>query len=189
MKPNILLGVLIAALFSACSSYNYYSVSNKPLKPENYKTFAWIPEGKSKTTSIYNNDVARERIVTAATEKMTSRGFILSNEKPDLLIRYTAVVNRGVKEYYEPVYYYAPIRPYYRGWGRYYYAYGYPFPIYAGGRDRLIRIKENSILIDIIDRKSSKVIWRGWAEGELGNPEKAINEIPQVVANIFAKLP
>ena len=44
-------------------------------------------------------------------------------------------------------------------------------------------------MIDIIDHKSSKVIWRGWAEGEVNNPEKASNEIPGVIGNIFKKLP
>ncbi len=190
MKPKLLFGVLIAALFSACSSYNYYSVSNKPLDPQKYKTFAWIPEGKSKSSSVYDNDVAKDKIVESATQEMTNRGFTLSNGSPDLLLRYTAVVNRSVRSYSDPVYYYAPpVMPYYRGRGRFYYSYVNPFPIYVGDRERRIRIRENSIMIDIIDRKSSKVIWRGWAEGELDNPEKAINDLPQVVANIFRKLP
>jgi len=33
------------------------------------------------------------------------------------------------------------------------------------------------------------VIWRGWAEGELDNPEKAIKEIPVVISDIFKKMP
>lgn len=189
MRLKILFGVLIAALFSACSPYNYYSVSNRPLDPHKYKTFAWIPEGKSRAGSIYDNDVARDKIVESATQELTNRGFQLSNGRPDLLIRYTAMVNRTVKEYSDPVYYYAPpVMPYYRGRGRFYYNYVSPFPIYVGDSERRIRIRENSIVIDIIDRRSSKVIWRGWAEGELDNPERAINEIPQVIANIFKKL-
>ena len=43
-------------------------------------------------------------------------------------------------------------------------------------------------MIDLIDRKTGKVIWRGWAEGQIGSPEKAINDIPKVVDNIFKKL-
>lgn len=44
-------------------------------------------------------------------------------------------------------------------------------------------------MIDIIERKSSKLIWRGWAEGEVNDPQKAIDDIPVVVTNIFKKLP
>lgn len=194
MKTQILRGLVIIAFLSSCSSYNYYSVSNKPLNHQKYKTFAWIPEGKSKSSSIYDNDVATDKIVESATREMTSRGFILQNNQPDLLLRYTAVVNPGLREISEPVYYNAPPRllprmGYYRGRGAYYYSYIDPFPVYVGNRERSIRIKENSIVIDVIERRSSRVIWRGWAEGELDNPEKAINEIPQVIGNIFKKLP
>ena len=55
----VLVLFVVAAAFSGCSSYNYYSVARKPLDPEKYKTFAWIPEGKSRSTSIYNNDIAQ----------------------------------------------------------------------------------------------------------------------------------
>lgn len=192
MKTKVILIAFAAVFFSACSSYNYYSVSNKPLDPQKYKSFAWIPEGKS--SSIYSNDVATDKIVDAATDEMQKRGFSLAADKPDLLLRYTATVSRETKEYQEPVYYNQPPRllprvSYYRGRARYYYTYIDPLPVYVGDRERTIRIKANSIVIDIIDRKTSKVIWRGWAEGEVQNPEKAINELPGVIANIFKKLP
>lgn len=192
MKTKLILLTITAALFSACSSYNYYSVSNKPLNPQKYKTFAWIPEGKS--SSIYNNDVATDKIVESATDEMTKRGFTLSSENPDLLVRYTATVSKETRDYQEPVYYNQPPRllprvTYYRGRARYYYTYVDPMPIYVGDRERQIRVKANSIVIDIIDHKTSKVIWRGWAEGEVDNPEKSINELPSVITNIFKKLP
>ncbi|KIO78071.1 hypothetical protein TH53_05620 [Pedobacter lusitanus] len=193
MKKLVLVLFAVAAVFSGCSSYNYYSVTRKPLDPAKYKTFAWIPEGKSKSTSIYNNDIATDKIVESASQEMGKRNFVLQNENPDLLLRYTAIVNKEIKEYSDPVYYNPPPRilprvSYYRGRGVYYYSYYNPLPIYVGERERSIRVKANSIMIDIIDRKTSKVIWRGWAEGEVDNPEKAINEIPEVISNIFKKL-
>lgn len=194
MKKLILLLFVVVAAFTGCSSYNYYSVTNKPLNPAKYKTFAWIPEGKSKSTSIYNNDIATDKIVESASQEMGKRGFNLQSDNPDLLLRYTAVVNKEVKDYSDPVYYNPPTRilprvSYYHGRRVYYYSYYNPLPVYVGERERSIRIKANSIMIDIIDRKTSKVIWRGWAEGEVNNPEKAINEIPEVIGNIFKKLP
>ncbi|QNK63736.1 DUF4136 domain-containing protein [Pedobacter sp. PAMC26386] len=193
MKKLALVLFITAALFSACSSYNYYSVAHNAVNPAKYKTFAWIPEGKSKSTSIYNNDVATDKIVESASQEMSKRGFTLQSDKPDLLLRYTAVVNKEVKEYSDPVYYNPPSRilprvSYYGGRRVYYYSYYNPLPVYVGDRERQIRVKANSIMIDIIDRNTSKVIWRGWAEGEVNNPEKAINEIPQVIGNIFKKL-
>jgi hypothetical protein len=43
-------------------------------------------------------------------------------------------------------------------------------------------------VIDLIDRSSSKVIWRGVAKGEVNNPEKAVKDIPKVVGKIFNRL-
>ncbi|WP_316752038.1 DUF4136 domain-containing protein [Pedobacter gandavensis] len=193
MKKQLFVVLALLAMLTACSPYNYYSVSNKPLNT-NYKTYAWIPEGQSKTSNIYNNDIATDRIVETASQELNKRGFTLNNNKPDILVRYTAVVNRETRTYNEPMYYYSPwsMGPrmgYYRGRSAYYYSYYNPFPIYVGDTERRMIVKEGSIMIDLIDRRSSKVIWRGWAEGVVDNPEQAINDLPQVVTNIFKKLP
>jgi PBP1b-binding outer membrane lipoprotein LpoB len=193
MKKQILTMLALVAVLSSCSSYNYYSVSNKKLNP-NYRTYAWLPEGKSKASSIYNNDIAADKIVEAASTELENRGFKLDNNRPDLLVRYTAVVNKETKSYNEPMYYDAPGRfvprvGVHRGRAFYYYAYRDPFPVYVGNEQRTVRVKQGSIMIDLIDRKTSKVIWRGWAEGELDNPEKAIEQLPEVIGNIFKKLP
>jgi PBP1b-binding outer membrane lipoprotein LpoB len=193
MKKQILMLLGLVAVLSSCSSYNYYAVSNKKLIAA-YRTYAWLPESKSKASNIYDNDVAADRIVEAASTELENRGFKLNNKKPDVLIRYTAVVNKETRSYDEPVYYDAPGRyiprvGLHRGRAFYYYAYRDPFPVYVGNEQRTVNVKQGSIMIDLIDRKTKKVIWRGWAEGELNNPEKAIAQIPKVIENIFKKLP
>jgi hypothetical protein len=191
-KILILLGIIV--VLASCSTYDYYSISNKPVNSARYQTYAWLPDSRSKASSTYDNDIATSRIVDAAGMELDKRGLKLNNRNPDLLIKYTAVVNKETKTYDEPVYYNAPPRlspriGYYRGRAIYYYSYNDPFPVYVGSRARKMQIKAGSIMIDIIERKSSKLIWRGWAEGEINDPQKAINDIPEVVANIFKKLP
>lgn len=193
MKKQILiLCGLLMMVISSCSNYNYYAVSNKKLTE--YRTYAWLPENKSKASNIYDNDVAADKIVESASMELDKRGFKLNNRRPDVLIRYTAVVNKETKSYNEPVYYDAPGRyvprvGLHRGRAFYYYAYRDPFPVYVGSEQRTVNVKQGSIMIDLIDRKTKKVVWRGWAEGELNNPEKAIAELPKVIENIFKKLP
>ncbi|MFI5450995.1 DUF4136 domain-containing protein [Pedobacter sp. UC225_61] len=191
-KILILVSIMIG--LASCSSYDYYSVSNKPVNTTRYKTYAWIPESQSKASSTYNNDIATDKIVDAASAELNKIGLTLKNTNPDLLIKYTAVVNKEIKTYDEPVYYNPPARlsprlGYYRGRAIYYYTYTDPFPVYVGSRARKMQVKEGSIMIDIIERRTSKLIWRGWAEGEVNDPQKAINDIPNVIANIFKKLP
>jgi Domain of unknown function (DUF4136) len=186
------LGMVVG--LTSCSTYDYYAVSNKPINASHYQTYAWLPETQSKATSVYNNDIATDKIVEAAGAELDKRGLKLNNNKPDLLVKYTVTVDKEIKTYEEPVYYNPPARllprvSYYRGRAIYYYSYADPFPVYVGSRARKMQVKEGSIMIDIIERKSSKLIWRGWAEGEVNDAQKAINDIPMVVANIFKKLP
>jgi len=193
MKKQMFILLALTVVLSACSSYNYYAVSNKAITQE-YKTYAWLPEGKSKASEIYDNDVATDRIIEATSRELDKKGFALDNKKPDILIRYTADVNTETHTYNEPVYYNAPMQVvprlgYARGRAFYYYSYYRPLPVYVGSEMRKMKLKEGSVMIDLIDRKTSKVIWRGWAEGSVDNPEKAINELPKVVAQIFKKLP
>ncbi len=188
----ILLSIVIG--LTSCSTYDYYAISNKPINSSRYQTYAWIPETQSKASSTYNNDIATDKIVDATGAELDKRGLKLNNSSPDLLIKYTAVVNNETRTYNEPVYYNPPSRltpriGYYRGRAIYYYAYTDPFPVYVGTRARKMQVKEGSIMLDIIERKTSKLIWRGWAEGEVNDPQKAIDDIPVVVANIFKKLP
>jgi hypothetical protein len=192
MRKQVFILLVMVATLSACSPYNYYAVSNKKVGP-NYKSFAWLPESKSKATKIYDNNVATDKIVEATSKALSDRGLVLDNQQPDLLIKYTASVNTTTKEYNEPVYYNPPARyvprvGFSRGRAFYYYSYVNPYPVYVGSEMRQMKVKEGSVMIDLIDRKTGKVIWRGWAEGEINNPEKAINDIPKVVDNIFKKL-
>lgn len=192
MKKQILILLGLVAVMSSCSTYNYYAVSNKKLTE--YRTYAWLPESKSKASNIYDNDVAADKIVEAASAELDKRGFKFNNKRPDVLVRYTAVVNKETKTYDEPVYYdppgrYVPHVGVHRGRAFYYYAYRNPFPVYVGSEQRMVNVKQGSIMIDLIDRKTKKVVWRGWAEGELNNPEKAIAQLPKVIENIFKKLP
>lgn len=193
MKKNLVFLSMLLVLAS-CSTYYYYAVSDKPVNASMYKTYAWIPETQSKAAVAYNNDIVTDKIVDAASAELNNRGFTLNNNQPDLLIKHTVVVNEETKTYEEPVYYNQPpmLLPrigYYRGRAIYYYTYTNPFPVYVGSRATRMKVKEGSLMIDIIERASSKLIWRGWAEGEITDPQKAVNDIPNIVANIFKKLP
>jgi len=193
MKALLILSAFVVTTLSACSSYNYSSVSIKKVNSSVFKTYAWLPEARPSTSSYYDNDIASDKIVDAASAELNKRGFVMSNQDPDLLIKYMAGVDNKTVTYNDPVYYSAPwsLSPrfgYYRGRSAFYYSYANPYPIYVDNSVTKLQIKEGSIIIDIIERKTSKLIWRGWAQGDLSSEEKAIEDIPNVVDQIFKKL-
>jgi len=48
--------------------------------------------------------------------------------------------------------------------------------------------KEGTLIIDIMDTKSRKLVWRGFGVGELHNPQKTVKELPKVVNGIIEQL-
>jgi hypothetical protein len=193
-KIQLLFSAAAILLLGACSSYKYSSYTSERADFSNYHTYAWVPSNDRNTTKAYNNDFAEEKIVDAASQQLNQRGFQLDNSKPDLLIKYTALVNNKTRTTSNPVYYrqqsyYVPRVAYSRGRAVYYYQYVDPFPVYVGSQIRKETFEEGNVMIDVIDRKTSKVIWRGIAKGEVDNPEKAIDDIPKVVEKIFGKFP
>jgi hypothetical protein len=193
MRKLVFSFMLASVILSACSSYNIYTLDSKKLDISKYQSYAWVPSGESKASNYYGNDIAEDRIVEAINTELNARGLQVNSRKPDLLIKYTAVVDTKSKVINDPVYYQAPVRylptrAYYKGRPVYYYQYYRPFPVYAGSEAREITVEEGNIVIDLIDRSTSKVIWRGVAKGEVDNPEKAVKDIPKVVGKIFNRL-
>lgn len=190
MKGGLLL--LVVALLAACSSYSYYAVGSSS-KVAKYSTFAWLPAINNTKNPYYDNDLADDKIKDQATADLENKGLRLKANNPDILVRYTIMVDNKVRVYNEPVYAYnyggfAPRYGFYRGGRSYYYGYRGPYQVYLGQDTYRVPYKEGTLIIDLVDRKTHKVIWRGYGVGEVGNPESAINDLPKVVNGIFEKL-
>ncbi|RZA02823.1 MAG: DUF4136 domain-containing protein, partial [Sphingobacteriaceae bacterium] len=70
----------------------------------------------------------------------------------------------------------------------YYGAFGAPFAYGAIdlGKEHY---KEGTIVIDLIDRRSKQVVWRGFGVGEVHrDPQKDINDLPKVVDGVLKQL-
>jgi hypothetical protein len=195
MKKLIYSSLFALAVYtlSGCSAYQYYAIQSGSVTLNKYRTFAWLPPTDTVKSNGYN-DIADERIKNEATAGLERRGLFLKAGHPDLLVRYSIIVNNKIKIYDNPVYTYAgggfyPGMVRYRGGRYFYYNYRAPFPVYMGSEIEHVPYKEGTLIIDLIDRSTRRVIWRGYGVGEVDNPQKAINDIPEVVEGILHKLP
>ena len=208
MKRSIYLGliVLFVASLSACNSYNYYTAGLNRTNMSRYHTFAWLPMGSGKGKAPGNIVAADAKIKDAATSALESKGLSISQKQPDLLISYTTTVGRGTRTTYYTNYGWGGWGGY--GWGGFglgwgygwrgygwggfspYYYYGAPFA-YTGGLTYADQehYKEGTLIIDLIDRRTRKVVWRGYGVGEVHHdPQKNIDDIPKVVSGIINQL-
>ncbi len=208
MKRSIYLGliVLFVASLSACNSYNYYTAGLNRTNMSRYHTFAWLPMGSGKGKAPGNIVAADAKIKDAATSALESKGLSISQKQPDLLISYTTTVGRGTRTTYYTNYGWGGWGGY--GWGGFglgwgygwrgygwggfspYYYYGAPFA-YTGGLTYADQehYKEGTLIIDLIDRRTRKVVWRGYGVGEVHHdPQKNVDDIPKVVSGIINQL-
>jgi hypothetical protein len=204
MKRPIYLGLIVLCIcaLSACDSYNYYQAAINKTNMGGYHTFAWMPSPKMNA-----NQQADMAIKTSTTTALQSKGMALQQQRPDLLVSYTVTVGRGTRtDYYTPGFYGGPYwgwgggfgwgwggRWGWRGgwgWGGPYYAFGGPFPYYGGVTyAEQEHYKEGTLIIDLIDRRTRKVVWRGFGVGEVHhNPQKDIDNLPKVVDGILNQL-
>jgi hypothetical protein len=194
MKTSFYLALLtlfIAGLTS-CSSYNYYTAGLNKTNMSQYRSFAWLPPQEQANSNRVNSAVDL-KIKDAAVASLSSKGLRLRTNNPDLLVTYTATVGRGSKTVYTPTYYGTGVYPGWGwGWGWAYrpYYYGAPFVYYGGdtatGKEHY---KEGTIIIDLIDTHTKRVVWRGYGVGEVHkNPQKNIDDLPKVVDGIIGQL-
>jgi hypothetical protein len=194
--------IILLSGLSACTSYDYYVAGLNRTNLSRYRTFAWMPMAHNKG-KVNTNMAADAKIKDAATAALTTKGLNLQQRNPDLLISYSTVVGQGTRTYYYPSYYGSGFYPGwglgfggYGGWGwggfyrPYYYAYGAPF-LYGGGLTSVDQehYKEGTLIIDLIDRRSKQIVWRGFGVGEVHrNHQKDIDDLPKVVQGVLEQL-
>jgi hypothetical protein len=111
------------------------------------------------------------------------------------VVNYTTIVGRGVRtNYYSPYPYYGGFYP---GWGfgwgwgyNPYFYYGAPFNYYGGlTYAEQEHYKEGTLIIDLIDTRTRKIVWRGFGVGEVhNNPQKNIDDLPKEVNGLLDQL-
>lgn len=194
MKRSVFVLLTIAMLsgLSACTSYNYYTAGLNRTNLSEYRTFAWMPPARHRNASANGNMAADAKIKDAATAALQNKGLKLNQRNPDLIVSYSTAVGKGTRTYYYPEYYgYGGFYPGFGlgwGWNRPYYYYNAPFA-YGGIGVNQEQYKEGTLIIDLIDRRSRQIVWRGFGVGEVHhNPQKDIDALPEVVNGIIDQL-
>ena len=142
-----------------------------------YKTFAWTETPKA---SIYdNNPLNHSRIKHAVAYYLVKGGMIEDNENPDLYVTYHGEIDTEFSINASAIGYGFPSDwtwdPY---WGT------------AAGTMTTTPVehKAGTLVIDIWDAKTQKIIWRGSMTGTLvQNPQKGAKKIDQGIEKMVKK--
>jgi hypothetical protein len=194
---------IIIVFFSMVSCYSptsnlYQSEKTKGVDFKNYKTYAWLA---TKTDTTYTKLASKRKVesalAAAVKQQLTARGMVMDTVNPDCLFTYTLVLNKTYQVGQEPPPVYAPssnVGPLPGQYDMYYYVpastYSYSPDLYQGAM-QVTTFRDGSLVIDMIDRKANKIIWRSSAQGKVNEKDAqgvrpTINEIVPVM---FKKFP
>ncbi|MBK8300590.1 MAG: DUF4136 domain-containing protein [Chitinophagaceae bacterium] len=153
-----------------------------------YKTFAWVDrDGEGRNDRNKNNDLTEQRIRHAVNKELEkSAGWREVKNRPDILLSYDVLVERGTRETSSPVYTRPGSRLVYNPYTRRYATIYYPSQLAGYERDERT-IREGTVTISMIDAKTDKTVWQGWTTDEVNSRNLTSKEIQNSVKSIFRK--
>ena len=168
-----LAAVAHAALaLAACASMDVRSFVERGTDVNQYRTYTWGPADAQATGDprLDSNPFFTERIQAQVEKRLNARGFEKTTaDPPDLLIHYHASVTQQIN------------------------ANGTDQPNVSCDGCQPYVYDAGTILVDLVDARTSRLVWRGWAEGSIDGViddqawmEKRIDE---AVARIMERLP
>ncbi|HEU4633088.1 MAG TPA: DUF4136 domain-containing protein [Flavisolibacter sp.] len=111
---------------------------------------------------------------------------IRESKRPDVLLTYDVLVERGVREQNNPVYSEPYTRYYYNPYTRRWMSVYYPSQFLGYDRNQQ-QVREGTITISLIDAKTDKTIWQGWTTDQVNSRNLTSKEIQNSVKSIFRK--
>lgn len=181
MRIQIILTALISGVifFSCASPLKVTSDYDKAVNFPQYKTFTLHQVDSTKQAISQLN---QDRIQNAVRSEMIKKGF-QESQTGDLLV-HTTVVLQDKKSVTSNTDFYG-YGGMYRPWG-----WGGGMGVSGYTTYNVQDYKDGSLIIDIADSKTQKLVWEGVGNKEIDKPLKDPDtEISQAVASILAKFP
>ena len=171
MKKYFFLLLASAALFvTSCSPFNVRTDYAETANFSSYKTYQF------RVDDLKLNDLDKDRVLNEVTKKQKMKG--LSASKPPSLGETLKDAQKKIED--------TRIEP---SCGMY--SWGRPFGWGVGmSRAWTTDYNRGSLIIDIVDAKTGKLVWQGVGSGiNVDSPKSKQKQIPAIVAEIMANYP
>jgi len=174
------------AFFTGCAS-NAHIEKDKSADFSKYRTYAWLDQPAAKETKkSRKNDLTETNIRNAVNKQLYKNGWKEVRSNPDVMVSYDLLVEKNQKQQQDPVYSDSYVRRYYNRYtGRVNTIY-YPSQ-FMGYDSYSTTVKEGTVTITMIDNRTDKTVFQGWATNELVTSNISGREIDQSVKSIFKK--
>lgn len=180
------LGVFAFAvvLLGSCTSSAHIE-KDPSTNLSNYRTYSWI-EDANRDKKDHKNDLVEANIKSAVAQQLDKNGYRQVKNNPDLLLTYDILLEKNERRNSQPVYSQPYTRLYYNRYTRRYGTIYYPSQV-VGYDTYTTPVKEGTVTVTMIDPKTDKTIWQGWATDEINSSQMSGKEIQKNVKTIFKK--
>lgn len=172
-KPVHIL--LLIAMFAACGSMRVATFGDPSMSLTDFQTYAWGERQAAEKDLSSDLELLDHRVREVVDRKMAAKGYrLVAPDHSDLLIHYHAAVERKLGIATEHEQYRLGTDPY--------------------GREtsRTQVFKEGTLVLDVEEPTSQRLIWRGWAADaidDLSRTEKIRPKIDTAVDKILDRFP
>lgn len=178
MKLLQLIAVAALVTTGCAPSLKVSSDYDKTADFSGYHTFSIYPQTKTDAVSQLNQG----RIVNAVKAEMTKKGFQESTSNPSVFVNITAILKNRQSVSATTDYY---------GYGGYYRPYMWGGTGVTGYTSYNVQnYKDGSLIVDVIDANTKKLVWQGVGNSEIDKPVKDPDTaIPAAIDKIMASFP
>ncbi len=186
MKRFMLLMALFPLLY-ACAPRVAVDYNNK-IDYSKYRTFTWMDSDvKAGQNPLYYNQIATDNVENTVEQVMKGKGLKENTKNPDLLIGYHFFVEDKTRTVTSPnSAFYGP----YGGWGRWGWGgWGPGYWGWGGQQQYQEQYKSGTVVVDMVDADTKKLVWRGSIEDAINNPANITSRLTKQVQEIVDKFP
>jgi hypothetical protein len=163
MKRHMITALALAALTAGVVYAQHVTTDSDPAAPfATYKTYAWTP-GTASAVSL-----TEQRIHEGVNAQLQGKGMTQVDSNPNVFVA-THVTTHAVPQV---------IADGFGPWG------------FGGGMATVQTYTEGSLVVDLYDATTRKMVWRGVATATVSDkPEKNAVKIDKSLAKLFARYP
>jgi len=175
MRTRIVLFIVAAALAAGCATLTVSSHIERNVNFTDFVTYDWgppdnLPVGDPR---LDNNPFFVDYLQGAVEKELAKRGYERAlTGQPDLLVHYHVSVSEQVDVYDADV------------------KNGY---CYANCQPRVVEYEQGTLVVDIVNVKTNKIVWRGWSQdvmdGVIDDQQRLEQQIDAGVTKMMMLLP
>lgn len=167
---------LVAAATTGCVTMTVASHLDRGTNFAQFHTWDWGPADALPTGDprLDNNPFFEDHLEGAVEKQFAARGLerVAAGVTPDLLVHYHANINQRFEV---------------NGVDR---EHGY---CYENCEPKVIEYEQGTLVIDVVDTHTNKVVWRGWAQdsvqGMIDNQDRMERKINEAVTKMMKEFP